>query len=366
MRSYSALSSSPTSSESISNKIFELVKSQCIPLETTIELTQDCNFQCTHCYNFDRTSITAKKKHLEGAIPLSSEEIMALIYELELAGCLNITFTGGEALLHRNFFDFVDLVRQKHMGVFVKTNGSLLNVSMVKKLKTSRVLGLEISLYGMESHTHDALTQTPGSLTKILKGIDLCIAEKIKVKLNYILTNHNVSEVQTFLDYVQDRNLEYGINPQITSRYDGTNSSLEVRVSETQLTDLYRSTLKDHLPIPDFDPKASVQCGCAVGICAIGFEGTVYPCIGAPVPAGNIRETPFIQIWKNSEVFKTIRNLKLSDFKSCEPCEDRPFCRRSSGLVYANTKNYTGPEEWTCMEAKVIHQCWKENEHARP
>lgn len=364
MRSYSALTSSSGENSSISSKIFELVKSQCIPLETTIELTQECNFQCTHCYNFDRTEYNAQKKKLEGAVPLSTEEIVQLIQQLELAGCLNITFTGGEALLHRNFFELVELVRQKHMGVFVKTNGSLLTVSMVKKLHQARVHGLEVSLYGMLASTHDQLTQTPGSWEKILKGIEHCIQQNIRVKVNYILTKNNVSEVAHFLEYIYERNLEYGINPQITSRYDGTDSSLDLRVSEEQLLQLYQNTLKEHLPEPNFDPKASVQCGCAVGICAIGFEGTVYPCIGAPLPAGNIREKEFIDIWKYSQVFQNIRNLKLGDFKSCEPCEDRPFCRRSSGLVYANTKNYTGAEDWTCMEAKVIHQCWKEESHA--
>ena len=30
----------------------------CIPLHVSLELTQDCNFHCGHCYNFDRTTQT--------------------------------------------------------------------------------------------------------------------------------------------------------------------------------------------------------------------------------------------------------------------------------------------------------------------
>ena len=43
-----------------------------------------------------------------------------------------------------------------------------------------------------------------------------------------------------------------------------------------------------------------------------------------------------------------------------QACPDRPFCRRSSGVVYTNTGNYTGSEPWTCQEAQIIHKLYDE------
>jgi len=91
-------------------------------------------------------------------------------------------------------------------------------------------------------------------------------------------------------------------------------------------------------------------------VVAIASNGDVYPCIGAPIPSGNLRERPFAEIWRDSPQLQRIRDLALDDFEACKPCPDRPYCRRSSGVVYVNTGNYTGADEWTCMEASILHQ----------
>lgn len=373
MPSYGAFSAN--SHSNLALKIFAEVEKRAIPLEATLELTQDCNFRCTHCYNFDRSlsplaaiqDPVQNSKTSEPLTPkgqtLTIEEIFILIDELENLGCLNLTLTGGEALLSPLVLPIIKEVRSRHMGVYLKTNGSLLNAQRVRSLKEARLMGLEVSIYGNSAATHDSFANVPGSLNKIWQGIATCIEYKLPVKIQFVLTRYNAHEVVDMLDHAKSMGIEYAVNPQLSARYDGTNTSLDHRLTEEQLGDLYRGPLRDEIPAPDMHPRASVQCGCARGICGIGYEGTVYPCIGAPLPAGNLRSESFTSIWLNSPVFKTIRGLVLEDFKKCEPCPDRPYCRRSSGLVYVNTRNYTGAEDWTCMEAKTLHSVWEEKEN---
>jgi len=376
MPAYGAFNAANLPNSSLATRIFREVEKSYIPLEATLELTQDCNFRCTHCYNFDRTESKrplqnfnsqsgSELQNKDVSTPqgksLEYSEILSLVDELESLGCLNMTLTGGEVLLWPRLLELIKNIRQRHMGVYLKTNGSLLSPQRVKQLLEARVMGLEVSLYGENPKTHDEFARTPGSYPKIWEGLQNCLQQKLPVKIQFVITSYNAHEVEAFIRKASEYGLDYSFNPQMSARYDGSRTSLDHRLSASQLKTLYAGPLRSEIPPPDFNPKASVQCGCARGICGIGYEGTVYPCIGAPLPAGNIRTQSFSDIWKNAPLFQKIRGLTLDDFEQCSPCAYRPYCRRSSGLVYTNTGNYLGNEDWTCMEAKTLQEVWTQS-----
>ena len=73
------------------------------------------------------------------------------------------------------------------------------------------------------------------------------------------------------------------------------------------------------------------------------------------MPSGNLRDASFGEIWKGSPVLNKIRGLTMEDYPTCSTCVDRPFCRRSNGVVFVNTGDYTALDDWTCMEAALLH-----------
>ena len=113
-----------------------------------------------------------------------------------------------------------------------------------------------------------------------------------------------------------------------------------------------------------------VACPCARSVCGIGSSGEVYPCIGAPLPAGNLRTRSFRDIWRNSPVLQWVRGLQNEDFPTCASCAHRPYCRRNSGTMLTNTGSFTGPayfgEDLFCTEAELVHQLVEERLTARP
>ena len=150
----------------------------------------------------------------------------------------------------------------------------------------------------------------------------------------------------------------------MTARYDGSRSSLDVRIDHESLERIYRGPLR-HLVSGPPNTSDSVQCSCARAVCGISAFGEVYPCIGAPMPSGNLREHSFRDIWRNSPVLRWIRGLRADDFPTCTSCVHRPYCRRSSGVIYTNSRVYTGPkkfgDDWVCGEAEIIHRIHDEN-----
>jgi radical SAM protein with 4Fe4S-binding SPASM domain len=341
----------------LNGRLWQVADERCIPLGATIEITLRCNLRCVHCYNFDRAVPYPKEKSGQ---ELTSGEIISAIDQLKEAGCLYLSFSGGEALVHPHLDDFIRHARQRRMMVKVKSNGVLLTPERVGRLVDAGATGVDVSLYGGRAQTHDAFTLQDGSFEKTIQGILNARDAGMDVKVNVSLVDSNAGEIGEMIELVEGMGLPYGIDPYITARYDGTTSSLDTRVDQETLVDLYRGPLRHLLRKPNFDPEKSVQCACARMTCGISATGDVYPCIAAPIAAGNLREKRFEEIWRTSPELNKIRGLNLEDFESCKPCPDRAYCGRSSGVVFSNTGHYTGPEPFTCMEAATVRTIYLE------
>ncbi|HEY9724036.1 MAG TPA: radical SAM protein [Oscillatoriaceae cyanobacterium] len=330
---------------------------RCVPLFVTIELSLRCNLRCVHCYNFDREQ---PLEHDALAQELSPAEIYQVIDAVHAEGALEIAFTGGESLLHPHLDEFIRYARARMIGVRIKSNGMALTPERAKRLMEAGVAAVDISLYGASPATHDAFTRLPGSFDKTIAGIEAAVAAGLRVSLSFCLTRHNAPEIAEMLAIAERHGVTFSLDSQLTARYDGTTSSLDHRVDAETLEALYRGPLGHLLDTGRCVPQREMNCSCARTVVGISATGEVYPCIGAPMPSGNLREAPFSEIWRGSPVLNRVRGLTLPDFKDCAGCPDRPFCRRSSGAVYVNTGDYTGAEPWTCMEAALLHRMYDE------
>jgi radical SAM protein with 4Fe4S-binding SPASM domain len=337
----------------VSNQLRQLAEKMQIPISVTIELTHQCNLTCAHCYNFDRGD-RGKLRVLknEAQQELSREEVLNLIDDLAEAQTLYVSFTGGEPTVHPHLLEFIQRARHHKMNVRLKSNGIIAD-GLLERLGAADLGGIDISLYGATATSHDAITTRRGSFADTLRTINRLRELEVPTHINFVVSRYSVHEVEAMEALACELGTSSVITFDITRRYDGTGGSLDLKVGSQQLTELYSGPLRDLLSAPDFSQERSVQCGCALASCAVSRLGEVYPCIGAPIPSGNIREKPFSEIWKNSPELNAIRDLKLQDFKACEPCPLRAHCSRSSGNVYVTTGDYTGPEEWACMDAQA-------------
>jgi radical SAM protein with 4Fe4S-binding SPASM domain len=329
----------------------------CIPLYVTFEITLRCNLRCVHCYNFDRDLAYHPQK--ERAHELTDEEINDILDELHQEGCLFLAFTGGEALAHPRIEDFIRHACRIGMAVRLKSNGVLLNKGRVQRIADAGASAVDISLYGADAPTHDAFVRQTGAFDRTIEGARAAHDRGLKVRFSLLLVQSNRDQIEGMIAIANQMGVPYSVDPQMAARYDGSRSSLDVRIDHESLQRIYRGPLR-HLVSRPPNASDSVQCSCARAVCGISAFGEVYPCIGAPVPSGNLREHSFHDIWRNSPTLRWIRNLRLDDFPTCKSCVHRPYCRRSSGVIYTNTGVYTGPEkfgeDWVCGEAEIIHR----------
>ncbi|NPV28125.1 MAG: radical SAM protein [Firmicutes bacterium] len=68
------------------------------PLVVTVELTNQCNLRCRHCY-----ASAGEKLYNE----LSLAEVKELLGELSRLGTMEVEFSGGEPLLRPDLFEII-------------------------------------------------------------------------------------------------------------------------------------------------------------------------------------------------------------------------------------------------------------------
>ena len=282
---------------------------------------------------------------------LSKEEFFRVIDEVCEAGALYVSFTGGESLLYPHIYELISRVTERKSMPRVKTNGHLLTKEVCQTLINAGCRALDISIYGADEESYKNFTGRAGSFAKVLEGTRNALSLGMEVNLNLILHKDNCMDIQKLIDLAVNLNVPYQFSDEVTFRYDVTEDSHDYGITEEQYHELLNGPHKELFWHDNSDE--AFQCSCARNVVGVGLDGVIFPCIGAPIPSGNICEKSFKEIWDNSIELKKIRELKTEDFKDCTSCDLKHFCNRSSGSAYVNTKEYTGCDPVAYKHAKV-------------
>ena len=353
------------------SRVQSLAYERTVPLNVTMELTLNCNIRCLHCYNMDRDEpaharAAACAGDRQDKPDLSLAEVLEVMTQLRAAGTLFLGLTGGEVLTYPHLFTVLDRARELNFAVQLLTNGTMLRPGVAARLATYKnLLGASVSLYGATADVHDGITQIPGSWRRTWDGVRRLRQLGLGVRLKFIVMRQNAHEVAAMRAAAEEDGFPYLVDVTITPRHDGTRGSLETRLEDRQLEALYRGPLRDMVRGGKREmTEASFPCNCARGNCAISASGDVFPCISVPWTAGNVREQPFIDIWRSSPVFQRIRGLRIADYPACAPCADKAYCNRSRGAAINYSGSYTGTDLFVCRTAAITRTIATESQRS--
>jgi len=153
-------------------------------------LVRRCNLTCKHCY-----SISADR---DFPGELTTQEICAVMHDLQLFGVPVLILSGGEPLLRPDIFDLSR--RAKDMGFYVglSTNGTLIDAHNIADIAAAGYDYVGISIDGLRA-THDRFRRLSGAFDASLRGVRLCREHGIKVGLRFTLTRDNAHELPALL-----------------------------------------------------------------------------------------------------------------------------------------------------------------------
>jgi len=87
------------------------------------------------------------------------------------------------------------------------------------------------------------------------------------------------------------------------------------------------------------------------GFLFVSHVGNVYPSGFLPIHAGNIRQKPLAEIYRNAPIFKALRNTSRLEGK-CGACEYKEICGGSRARAYALTGDPLAPEPCCIYQPK--------------
>lgn len=310
------------------------------------EVTRSCNLACKHC---------RAEAHLE-PYPgeLSTAEAKGLIDTFPELGSPILIFTGGEPLLRHDLFELIPYAKSKGLRCVMAPNGTLVDAVAARKIKAAGIERCSISIDAPNATGHDAFRGVAGAFDAALSGIKHLKDAGIEFQINTTVTADNLSQFKDIFNLAESLGAAAwhifllvptgraaALGAQVISAADyeavlnwfydfrkTTKMQLKATCAPHYHRILRERARADGTPV-NFETFGldAVSRGClgGVGFCFISHAGVVQPCGYLELDCGNVRQTPFPEIWRRSPQFLELRNPRLYRGK-CGACEFERVC----------------------------------------
>lgn len=303
-----------------------------------LHLTNRCNLRCIHCYVDGDVSKGEE---------LKSQKIYDLIDELASIDGKAITFSGGEPLLRRGWFDIMKYASEK-LEVTLNTNGMLIG-SNSAGLLSQLTPHIQVSLDGPSPEIHDKI-RGQGSFEATMKGIRQLQKRGLRDKLIICMTlmKDNIAWAPDMIDFVQQLGIPklrfLPLHSQGRARFSW--STLDASLDEYlewfsyvyYNQEVQSSSIEISGGLPGFllyMPSEEETPWCGVGRkIVVDPYGGVYPCsllMDKDFYIGNVNQMSIEEIEKSPKLRElTLACLSRKEkIEECNQCIWKNFCQAS-------------------------------------
>ncbi len=332
-----------------------------IPKWIAWETTQRCNLSCVHC------RCSSGLCSSEG--DFTTEEGKSLLAEIADYSKPVVVLSGGEPLMRPDIFELAEYGTSLGLRICMATNGALVTEEVCQKMKDADIKMVSLSLDGSTAEIHDDFRQCNGAFEGVVRAAEIFRRHGQKFLINSSFTKRNQGDIAATFRLAKSLGatawymfmiVPTGRGEEIMSELitkEDYEDILEWHYQQEKLEDtiLMRPTCAPHYyrlvaqrvkeegveferRSLTFSTGGGKGCIAAQSICLIDCFGNVKPCSYFLRSAGNIKTTPFREIWENSKMFNDLRNFKEYKGKcgKCEYINVCGGCRARADAVYGD------------------------------
>lgn len=323
--------------------------------------TNQCNLKCKHCYQ-DADVCTDKE--------LNTAEAKKMIEEIAAAGFKIMIFSGGEPLMRSDIYELISHARGCGLRPVLGSNGTLITREVAERLKESGAMAIGISVDSLDAQKHNEFRGVDFAHEDTLAGIENCKAVGLQFQIHTTVVDWNKDEVCNLTDFaeriganahyvfflipvgrgkfIEETSIAVMENEELLRRIMKKSAEVSIEVKPTCAPQFMR--IAEQLDIPTRFSR-----GCLAGLtyCVVGSEGIVRPCAYMTEEAGDVRELPFDEIWKSSELFTALRTEAYEG--KCGECDYRKKCggcRARAG--YYHEGNYMAQDNYCAHSLGLV------------
>ena len=318
-----------------------------VPLVISWNVTRECNLKCNHCY------LDADGKKLDNE--LSTQEGKQLMDQINEVSRPLLILSGGEPMLRPDIFELIEYGSKKGIKMGLGSNGYLIDDAVAKKLKTSGIATVSISLDSHIPAQHDDFRGVNNAWERAVNACKALRKNNVLVQVNTTLTHENYDQIDDIMSLAESIGVEnFHLFFLVPTGRGVKLTDISPQKYEEMITTTFAKVHRHRLNVrpscaPQFmriaqgmnmDMRQWIR-GCIAGMyyCRIYPNGDVTPCPYMPIKLGNVREQSFKDIWFNSEVFKNLRNPNCLRGK-CGACEYKVQCGGCRARAYGLSSDF--------------------------
>jgi radical SAM protein with 4Fe4S-binding SPASM domain len=299
---------------------------------------------------------------------LDTEEGLRLLEELRgfSERGVHLVMTGGDPLKRPDFFELFERAVKLGLRTSVAPSGTNnLTRDVIFRMKDMGVDSMALSIDGSNAEKHDGLRCVLGCFDRTLEAAHDAGDADIPLQINTLITADAIDDLESLYDLVCTLKVArwslfmlvatgrgtalQGINAQQCESffhwiYDHSRKA-PFAIATTEAPHYRRVALArmqaDGLQMADIR-RTPVGMGFGIrdgnGVMFISHVGEVYPSGFLPLVAGNVRKTSPVQIYRDAEIFRNLRDTEKYVGR-CGRCEFRDLCGGSRARALAMTGN---------------------------
>jgi radical SAM protein len=286
--------------------------------------------------------------------------------------------TGGDPLKRPDLFELIGHARTVGVRVSLTPSATpLLTREMVVRLKQAGLARLAVSMDGACAETHDAFRGMSGSFARTLDAIRWANEIGLPVQINTTFSRRNIAEIDDLVALMESLQIAlwsvFFLVPtgrgklsdllnaeefeQVFARLYTLSKTASFDIKTTEAQHYRRFLLQQRVAerkagteTTSSQQKAADVIGRAPrglndgkGFVFVSHTGEVFPSGFMPLSAGNIRQQELAAIYRDSPLFRSLRDTAKLEGK-CGACEFKEICGGSRSRAYALTGNPNGEE----------------------
>lgn len=287
-------------------------------------LTNACNLQCAHCY------MHSGKRDLN---ELSLQEWIRVTDEFAACGGKSITFSGGEILVKKEWFEILLNAKDKNISSTILTNGTMWSDQHIKEA-APLIEEVQISIDGPNEQIN-SYTRGDGYFAKSLETAKSFSKAGVRTSIAMTPTLETIYDFEDgFLDFFNNHIKSHGIYLKISQKLLPDRNGRILSKSEEDfyfektkaLADLVYSTSSSIRNFSLGHKPNEIQKNCGFGGLTVSASGEIYPCnrISDLCSYGDVRSKSIKEIMRyfaSMDLYTSVDKVE-----PCRYCDLRYIC----------------------------------------